>query len=101
MTAKLSTALANECLFADFLSEIELKKVFMNKKDEHGIVTKNRARLVAQGYSQEEEIDYDKTFALVARMEAIWIFLAFATYMNFIVFQMDVKSAFLNEKLTD
>ncbi|GJX53474.1 retrovirus-related pol polyprotein from transposon TNT 1-94 [Tanacetum coccineum] len=73
----------------------------LNKKDEHGITTKNKARLVAQGYSQEERIDYDKTFAPVARMKAISIFLAFATYMNFIVFQMNVKGAFLNEKLKE
>ncbi|GJW08361.1 retrovirus-related pol polyprotein from transposon TNT 1-94 [Tanacetum coccineum] len=62
---------------------------------------KNKARLVAQGYSQEEGIDYDETFAPVARMEAIRIFLAFATYMNFKVYQMDVKSAFLNGKLKE
>nr|GEY31929.1 copia protein [Tanacetum cinerariifolium] len=67
-----------------------------NKKDKHGITTKNKARLVAQGYSEEEGIDYDETFTLVARMEAIKIFLAFATCMNFKVYQMDVKSAFLN-----
>ncbi|GJR56011.1 retrovirus-related pol polyprotein from transposon TNT 1-94 [Tanacetum coccineum] len=72
------------------------KWVFRNKKDKHGITTKNKARLVAQGYSQEEEINYDETFALVARMEAIRIFLAFATYMNFKVYQMNVKSTFLN-----
>ncbi|GJW16879.1 retrovirus-related pol polyprotein from transposon TNT 1-94 [Tanacetum coccineum] len=77
---------------------ISSKWVFRNKKDKDGIVTKNKARLVAQGYSQEEGIDYDETFAPVARMEVIRIFLAFATYMNFIVFQMDVKSAVLNEK---
>nr|GEV57257.1 zinc finger, CCHC-type [Tanacetum cinerariifolium] len=70
-----------------------------NKRDETGIVIKNKARLVAQGYNQQEIIDYDETFALVARLEAIRIFLAFATYMNFIVYQMDVKSAFLNGKL--
>ncbi|GJS16163.1 retrovirus-related pol polyprotein from transposon TNT 1-94 [Tanacetum coccineum] len=75
------------------------KWVFKNKKDEHGATTKNKARLVAQGYSQEEGIDYDETFAPVARMEAIRIFIAFATYMNFKVYQMDVKSAFLNAKL--
>ncbi|GJY75864.1 retrovirus-related pol polyprotein from transposon TNT 1-94 [Tanacetum coccineum] len=57
--------------------------------------------MVAQGYSQEEGIDYDETFAPVARMEAIRIFLAFATYMNFKVYQMDVKSAFLNGKLKE
>ncbi|GKE12381.1 retrovirus-related pol polyprotein from transposon TNT 1-94 [Tanacetum coccineum] len=77
------------------------KWVFKNKKDEHRIVTKNKARLVAQGYSQEEGIDYDETFAPVVRMEDIGIFLSFATYMNFIVFQMDIKSAFLNEKLKE
>ncbi|GJZ71715.1 retrovirus-related pol polyprotein from transposon TNT 1-94 [Tanacetum coccineum] len=60
------------------------KWVIKNKKDEHGITTKNKAILVAQGYSQEEGIDYDETFSPVARMEAIKIFLAFATYMNFI-----------------
>ncbi|GJW51143.1 retrovirus-related pol polyprotein from transposon TNT 1-94 [Tanacetum coccineum] len=77
------------------------KWVFKNKKDKHGTTTKNKARLVAQGYSQEEGIDYDETFAPVARMEAIRIFLAFATYMNFKVYQMDVKSAFLNGKLKE
>ncbi|GJY07407.1 retrovirus-related pol polyprotein from transposon TNT 1-94 [Tanacetum coccineum] len=77
------------------------KWVFRNKRDETGIVIKNKARLVAQGYNQQEGIDYDETFALVARLEAIRIFLAFATYMNFIVYQMDVKSAFLNGKLKE
>nr|GEU70880.1 hypothetical protein [Tanacetum cinerariifolium] len=65
------------------------KWVFKNKKDEHGITTKNKARLVAQGYSQEEGINYDETFAPVARMEAIRIFLSFSIYMNFKVYQMD------------
>nr|GEU55751.1 retrovirus-related Pol polyprotein from transposon TNT 1-94 [Tanacetum cinerariifolium] len=73
----------------------------MNKKDEHGITIKNKARLVTQSYSQEEGIDYDETFTLVVRMEAIRIFLAFATYMNFKVYQMDVKSAFMNDKLKE
>nr|GEX78268.1 retrovirus-related Pol polyprotein from transposon TNT 1-94 [Tanacetum cinerariifolium] len=72
-----------------------------NKRDETEIVIKNKARLVAQGYNQQEGIDYDETFAPVARLEAIRIFLAFATYMNFIVYQMDVKSAFLNGKLKE
>ncbi|GKB29704.1 retrovirus-related pol polyprotein from transposon TNT 1-94, partial [Tanacetum coccineum] len=62
---------------------------------------KNKARLVDQGYNQQEGIDYDETFAPVARLKAIRIFLAFATYMNFIVYQMDVKSAFLNGKLKE
>nr|GEX73116.1 putative ribonuclease H-like domain-containing protein [Tanacetum cinerariifolium] len=66
-----------------------------NKKDERGVVVRNKARLVAQGHRQEEGIDYDEVFAPVARIEAISIFLAFASYMGFIVYQMDVKSAFL------
>ncbi|GJW35673.1 putative ribonuclease H-like domain-containing protein [Tanacetum coccineum] len=83
------------CLFACFLSQKEPKKVFRNKKDERGIVVRNKARLVAQGYTQEEGINYDEVFALVARIEAIRLFLAYASYMGFIVYQMDVKSAFL------
>nr|GEV10073.1 retrovirus-related Pol polyprotein from transposon TNT 1-94 [Tanacetum cinerariifolium] len=144
MATKLTAASASEYLFADFLSEIEPRKVyevlkhpgwidamqeelnqfhknkvwtlvplpygkisisskwvFRNKKDKHDKTTKNKARLAAQGYSQEEGIDYDKTFAPVARMEAIRIFLAFSTYMNFQVYQIDVKSAFLNGKLKE
>nr|GEW17208.1 retrovirus-related Pol polyprotein from transposon TNT 1-94 [Tanacetum cinerariifolium] len=72
------------------------KWIFRNKRDETRIIIKNKERLVAQGYNQQEDIDYDETFALVLRLEAIRIFLAFATYMNFIVYQMDVKSTFLN-----
>ncbi|GJW60037.1 retrovirus-related pol polyprotein from transposon TNT 1-94 [Tanacetum coccineum] len=74
---------------------------FRNKRDETGIVIKNKARLVAQGYNQQEGIDYDETFAPVARLEEIIIFLALSTHMNFIVYQMDVKSAFLNGKLKE
>ncbi|GJU41696.1 retrovirus-related pol polyprotein from transposon TNT 1-94 [Tanacetum coccineum] len=77
------------------------KWVFRNKRVETGIVIKNKERLVAQGYNQQEGIYYDETSALVARLEAIRIFLAFATYMNFTVYQMDVKSAFLNGKLKE
>ncbi|GJW02096.1 retrovirus-related pol polyprotein from transposon TNT 1-94 [Tanacetum coccineum] len=69
--------------------------------DKNGVVIKNKARLVAQGFRQEEGIDYDETFAPVARLEAIRIFLAYAAYMGFIVYQMDVKSAFLNGKLSE
>ncbi|GKB58096.1 retrovirus-related pol polyprotein from transposon TNT 1-94 [Tanacetum coccineum] len=144
MAKELSAASAHECLFVDFISEEEPKKVsealkhpgwvdamqdklnqfarnkvwtlvpapygktiigskwvFRNKRDETRIIIKNKARLVAQGYNQQEGIDYDETFAPVARLEAIKIFLAFATYMNFIVYQMDVKSAFLNGKLKE
>ncbi|XP_070008150.1 uncharacterized mitochondrial protein AtMg00820-like [Nicotiana sylvestris] len=75
--------------------------VFRNKLDEHGITTRNKARLVVQGYNQEEGIDYDETFAPVARMEAIRILIAFASHMEFILFQMDVKSAFWNGLLKE
>ncbi|GJU78832.1 ribonuclease H-like domain-containing protein [Tanacetum coccineum] len=74
---------------------ISTKWMYRNKKDERGIVVRNKARLVAQGYKQEEGIDYDKVFAPVARIEAIRLFLAYASFMNFLVYQMDVKSAFL------
>ncbi|KAJ9551036.1 hypothetical protein OSB04_015081 [Centaurea solstitialis] len=74
---------------------IGTKWIFRNKTDERGIVIKNKARLVDQGYTQEEGIDYDDVFALVARIEAIRLLLAFASYKGFKVYQMDVKSAFL------
>nr|GEZ85298.1 copia protein [Tanacetum cinerariifolium] len=74
---------------------IKTKWVYRNKKDKRGVVVKNKARLVAQGHRQKEGIDYDEVFAPVARIEAIRIFLAFTSYMGFIVYQMDVKSAFL------
>ncbi|GJT09386.1 putative ribonuclease H-like domain-containing protein [Tanacetum coccineum] len=74
---------------------IGTKWVFKNKRDERSIVVKNKARLIAQGFRQEEGIDYDEVFAPVARIEAIRLFLAFASYMGFTVYQMDVKSAFL------
>nr|GFC55454.1 hypothetical protein [Tanacetum cinerariifolium] len=74
---------------------IGTKWVLKNKKDERGIVLRNKARLVAQGYTQEEGIDNEEVFAPVARIEAIRLFLAYALFMGFIVYQMDVKSAFL------
>ncbi|GJT19965.1 zinc finger, CCHC-type containing protein [Tanacetum coccineum] len=74
---------------------IGTKWVFRNKRDERGTIIKNKARLVAQGYRQEEGVDYDEVFAPVARIEAIRLFLAFASFMGFTVYQMDVKSAFL------
>ncbi|GJV45832.1 putative reverse transcriptase domain-containing protein [Tanacetum coccineum] len=74
---------------------IGTKWVYRNKKYKRGIVVRNKARLVAQGYKQEEGIDYDEVFAPVARIEAIRLFLAYASFMNFLVYQMDVKSAFL------
>ncbi|GJR42511.1 putative ribonuclease H-like domain-containing protein [Tanacetum coccineum] len=97
------------CLFACFLSQEESKRVskalshraigtkwvYRNKKDKRGIVNRNKARVVAQGHTQEEGIDYDEVLALVARIEAIRMFMAYASYMGFMVYQMDVKSAFL------
>ncbi|GJV19149.1 putative ribonuclease H-like domain-containing protein [Tanacetum coccineum] len=80
---------------------IGIKWVYRNKKDERGVVVRNKARLVAQGHRQEEGIDYDEVFAPVARIEAIQIFLAFASYMGFIVYQMDVKSTFLYGKINE
>nr|GFA81977.1 retrovirus-related Pol polyprotein from transposon TNT 1-94 [Tanacetum cinerariifolium] len=74
---------------------IGTKWVLKNKKDKRGIMIRNKARLVAQGYTQEEGIDYEEVFAPVARIEAIRLFLAYASFMGFIVYQMDVKSAFL------
>ena len=70
--------------------------VFRHKLDDQGQITRNKARLVVQGYNQEEGIDYDETFAPVARMEAIRMLIAFASHMEFKLYQMDVKSAFLN-----
>nr|GEV89831.1 retrovirus-related Pol polyprotein from transposon TNT 1-94 [Tanacetum cinerariifolium] len=77
-------------------SVIKTKWIFKNKKDESSLVIRNKARLVAVGYSQQEGIDYDETFAPVSQIEAIRLFLAYAAYKDFIVFQMDVKTAFLN-----
>nr|GEZ90429.1 hypothetical protein [Tanacetum cinerariifolium] len=74
---------------------IGTKWVLKNKKDKRGIVIRNKARLVAQGHTQEEGIEYDEIFAPVARIEAIRLFLAYASFMGFTVYQMDVKSAFL------
>ncbi|GJR08728.1 putative ribonuclease H-like domain-containing protein [Tanacetum coccineum] len=80
---------------------IGTKWVYRNKKDKRGIVIRNKARLVAQGYTQEEGIDYDEVFALVARIEAIRLFLAYASFKDFVVYQMDVKSAFLYGKIKE
>nr|GEY63012.1 hypothetical protein [Tanacetum cinerariifolium] len=102
------------CMFACFLSQKEPKRkdwvlvdflygkraigtkwVFRNKKDERGIMVKNKTRLVIQGHTQEEGIDYEEVFAPVARIEAIRLFLDYVSFMRFMVYQMDVKSAFL------
>ncbi|GKD36626.1 putative ribonuclease H-like domain-containing protein [Tanacetum coccineum] len=80
---------------------IGTKWVLRNKKDERGIVIRNKPILVAQGYTQKEWIDYDEVFALVAKIEAIKLFLAYASFKDFVVFQMDVKSAFLYGKIKE
>nr|GEV05513.1 hypothetical protein [Tanacetum cinerariifolium] len=74
---------------------ISTKWVLKKKKDGRGIVIRNKARLVAQGHTQEERIDYEEVFAPVTRIEAIRLFLAYASFMGFTIYQMDVKSAFL------
>nr|GEZ81523.1 ribonuclease H-like domain-containing protein [Tanacetum cinerariifolium] len=80
---------------------IGTKWILKNKRDARGIVVRNKARLVAQGHRKEEGIDYDEVFTSVARIEAIRLFLAFASYMGFMVYQMDVKSAFLYEEIKE
>jgi hypothetical protein len=78
---------------------IDTKWVFRNKQDEHGVITRNKARLVAQGFTQIEGLDFGETYAPVVRLESIQILLAYATYHDFKIYQMDVKSAFLNGPL--
>ena len=70
--------------------------VFRNKLDDSGTVVRNKARLVAQGYNQQEGIDYDETFSPVARLEAIRLLVAYASHKGFKLFQMDAKTTFLN-----
>nr|GEV96015.1 hypothetical protein [Tanacetum cinerariifolium] len=83
------------CLFASFLSQEE------PKKDERGIMIRNKARLVTQGHAKEEGIDYDEVFSLFARIEAIRLFLAYASFKDFMMYQMDVKWAFLYGKIEE
>nr|GEZ20809.1 hypothetical protein [Tanacetum cinerariifolium] len=82
-------------------NNLSTKWVFRNKNDENGIVIRNKARLVAQGYTQEKGIDYDEFFSPVVRIEAIRLFLAYASFQDFMVYQMDVKSAFLYGKIKE
>nr|GEY15567.1 hypothetical protein [Tanacetum cinerariifolium] len=106
------------CLFACFLSQMEPEKpvqalqdpswveamqdeLLQNKKNERGTLIKNKARLVTQGHTQEEGIDYDEVFAPVARIEAIRLFLAYASFKYFVVYQMDIKSAFLYGRIEE
>nr|GFA58851.1 retrovirus-related Pol polyprotein from transposon TNT 1-94 [Tanacetum cinerariifolium] len=80
---------------------IGFKRGFRNQKDERGIVIRNKARLVAQGYTQEKGINYDEVFAPVARIKAIRLFLAYASFKYFVVYQMDIKSDFLYGKIEE
>ncbi|GKE25581.1 putative ribonuclease H-like domain-containing protein [Tanacetum coccineum] len=94
-------SLKNLKMKVGLMKAIGTKWVYINKKDERGVAVRNKARLVAQGHRQEEGVDYDEVFAPVARIEAIRIFLAFASYMGFKVYQIDVKSAFLYGKIDE
>ncbi|GKE87535.1 retrovirus-related pol polyprotein from transposon TNT 1-94, partial [Tanacetum coccineum] len=85
----------------DKVMVITLKWIYKVKLDELGGILNNKDRLVARGYRQEEGIDFEESFALVARLEAIRIFLAFAAHMNMVVYQIDVKTAFLNGNLRE
>nr|GEW61310.1 hypothetical protein [Tanacetum cinerariifolium] len=85
----------------DNISPLTLKWLFKNKHDEEQTVIRNNSRLVVRGYSQEEEIDFEESFAPIVRMEAIRIFLAYAAHKSFTVFQMDVKTAFLHGSLKE
>ncbi|GJW68775.1 retrovirus-related pol polyprotein from transposon TNT 1-94 [Tanacetum coccineum] len=98
------------CYFDAFLSSVEpkncvmvitLKWIYMVKLDELGGVLKNKARLIARGYRQEKGIEFEESFAPVARLEAICIFIAFAAHMNMVVYQMNVKTALLNGVLRE
>ncbi|GJR78709.1 retrovirus-related pol polyprotein from transposon TNT 1-94 [Tanacetum coccineum] len=83
------------------IKPLTLKWLFKNKHDEENMVIRNKTRLVVRGYRQEEGIDFVESFALVARMESIRIFLTYAAHKSFIVFQMDVKTAFLHGSLKE
>ena len=80
---------------------IGTKWVFCNKRDQDGIVVRNKARLVAQGYTQVEDLNFGETYAPVARLEATRILLAYACAHNIKLYQMDVKSAFLNVSMNE
>ena len=80
---------------------IGTKWIFKNKQDNHGIIVRNKARLVAQGYSQVEGIDYGETFAHVARLEPICLLIAYASHHNSKLQKMDVKSDFLNGPINE
>ncbi|GJZ32555.1 retrovirus-related pol polyprotein from transposon TNT 1-94 [Tanacetum coccineum] len=85
----------------DNIKPLTLTWLFKNKHDEENMVIQNKTRLVVRGYRQEERIDFEESFAPVARMEVIRIFLAYAAHKSFIVFQIDVKTPFLHDTLKE
>nr|GEU61270.1 hypothetical protein [Tanacetum cinerariifolium] len=95
------TTLVWELVDKPFGKSIRLKWLWKNKKDEDQTVIHNKARLVAKGYAQEEGIDFEESFAPVTRLEAVRIFVAYAEHKSFLVYQMDVKTAFLNGPLKE
>nr|GEU57928.1 Gag-Pol polyprotein [Tanacetum cinerariifolium] len=80
---------------------INLKWIWKNKKDEDQTIIRNKSRLVAKGYAQEKGIDFEESFSPVARLEAVWIFVAYAAHKSFLIYQMDVKTTFLNGPLKE
>ncbi|GJX81136.1 retrovirus-related pol polyprotein from transposon TNT 1-94 [Tanacetum coccineum] len=78
-----------------------MKWLWKNKHDEENTVIRNKAHLVAKGYSQQEGIDFEESFAPVARLEAVGLFVAYAAHKSFPVYQMDVKTTFLNSPLKE
>ncbi|GKD17978.1 retrovirus-related pol polyprotein from transposon TNT 1-94, partial [Tanacetum coccineum] len=80
---------------------INMKWLWKNKRGEENIVIRNKARIVAKGYNQQEGIDFEESFAPVARLETVRLFVAYATHKSFPIYQMDVKTAFLNGPLKE
>ncbi|GJU71406.1 putative ribonuclease H-like domain-containing protein [Tanacetum coccineum] len=99
MNNVISSYTAPDTSFTKFHKDHPEDQVFRNNKDKRGIVVKNKARLVAQGHTQEKGIYYDEVFAPVARIKAIRLFLAYGSFKDFVVCQMDVNSAFLYGKI--
>nr|GFA46719.1 retrovirus-related Pol polyprotein from transposon TNT 1-94 [Tanacetum cinerariifolium] len=99
--ANVAEALRNADWVSAMQDELDQFARLENKKDKSSLVIRNKARLVAVGYSQQEGIDYDETFAPVAQIETLRLFLAYVAHKDFTVFQMDVKTAFLNRILKE
>ena len=100
MHEKLSQFMRNDVwtlvLIPNKMNVIGTKWIFKNKSDNFGTITRNKARLVVQGYTQIEGIDFDETFVLIARLESIQILLSITCYLGFRLHQMDIKNTFLN-----